>query len=236
MHYWNKANFDGLARLSEELEVHPNLRSLASYCRLREKGLRREAMATLELFLTASQSFDKATARSSAVQILELNEQAREAHQFLTQPLISRFLVPTLQAWSDDEPKASVPVRWLGMLFRDSDLLTKALVMCPEDLPVRKLLIERNISHAEHATHHLDESYFIGSFDDAAVALECAKDLISNAPDPEQVVYLTSEVNYFDELLADWKAYSEDLAGTFPEWCAKRGRRYGYPIKIYYQR
>src|SRR5690349_22122100 len=106
MHYWNKANFDGLARLSEELEVYPNLRSLASYCRLREKGLRREAMATLELFLTAAQSFDKATARSSAIQILELNERTREAHQFLTQPLISRFLVPTLQAWSEDEPKA----------------------------------------------------------------------------------------------------------------------------------
>jgi hypothetical protein len=65
-----------------------------------------------------------------------------EAHQFLAQPLVTQFLIPTLRAWIDDEPAKSVPVRWLGMLSRDNELLDRALSMCPEDIPVRKMLIE----------------------------------------------------------------------------------------------
>jgi hypothetical protein len=236
MHYWNNENFVGLLALSEELDAHPDLKSLASYCRFREKGLRREAFSALEHFLESSRSFDSATARSAAVRILESNARTRGTHQFLTQPLVARFLMPTLRVWIDDEPATCVPVRWLGILSRDIELLDRALSMCPEDIPVREMLIEDDLSCADYATHHLDETRFIGSVDEVIAALAHARDLTANAPEPEAFAYLTSEVNYFDALVADWTAYSKNPAASFPEWCAKQGRKYNYPLKVYYKR
>ncbi|WP_338698512.1 hypothetical protein V5279_14895 [Bradyrhizobium sp. 26S5] len=236
MHYWNRANFEGLLELSKQLDVHPNLTSLASYCRLREKGMRREAFSALEQFLALTQSIDSASARSAAVAILELNARTRDAHQFLTQPLITRFLVPTLQAWIDDEPAASTPIRWLGIVSRDNRLLERALSMCPEDIPVRLMLIDAELSVADYATHHLDESLFLGSVDEVIAALAHARDLIASAPEAPPFADRASEVRYFDAQLADWIAFSKHRAGTFPEWCAAQGREYRYPIKVYYRR
>jgi hypothetical protein len=236
MHYWNRGNFEGLLQLAAELAADHNLRPLSDYCRHREKGLRREAFAALEHFLVASGSFDNAAARAAAVKILELNARTGEAHQFLTQPLVTRFLTPTLKAWMDDEPCASTPIRWLGLMSRDNGLLERALSISPDDTPVRKRLIESDLSHADYATHHLDESCFLGNVEEVIAALAHARDLIADAPEPEALAQLLSEVHYFDHQVADWKAYSKNPVGSFPEWCAKQGRKYSYPAKYYYER
>ncbi|MCA6117636.1 hypothetical protein J6524_22585 [Bradyrhizobium sp. WSM 1738] len=127
-------------------------------------------------------------------------------------------------------------MRWLGILSRDNELLGKALSMCPEDIPVRKMLIQSDLSCAEHATHHLDETVFLGNVDAVIAALAHAKELITNAPEAEALAHLTSEVHYFDTLIADWITYTKDPTGSFLEWCEKQGRKYSYPIKIYYNR
>jgi hypothetical protein len=232
MFYWNRGNFEDLTKLSEELDSHSNLAALANYCRLREKGLRRQAFSALEEFLSAARSFDSAAARSAAVTIMESNARVNRAHQFLTQPLVSRFLVPTLRSWMNDEPDASTPIRWLGMLLRDHELLERALSMCPEDTPVRSLLIERHLYDAWFATHHLNETTFLGSVDVAVTDLARARELITNAPDPDALAHLASRLHYFDALIADWKTYSENPTGSFPEWCAERGKNCGSPAKV----
>jgi len=236
MHYWNRSNFEDLLKLAEELHADANLGPLSSYCRYRKKGLRREAFSELERFLEASRSFDSAAARAAAVRILELNARASKAHQFLTQPLVTRFLIPTLKAWMDDEPAASTPVRWLGLMSRDNSLLERALSLSPEDTPVRKRLIESDISLADYATHHLDESRFLGNVDEVIAALTHARELIADAPEPQALAHLLSEVHCFATQVADWRAFSENPEGSFPEWCAKQGKKYNYPAKYYYTR
>lgn len=235
MYYWNNDNFEGLLALAESLDAHSDLKPLASYCRYREQGLRREAFSALERFLVASSSFDSAAARRAAIEILEANSRSSKTHQFLTQPLTARFLVPTLKAWMEEDAVTTLPVRWLGMLNRDPELLTRALSGFPEDMPVRRMLIDFALGGVDYATHHLDESFFLGSVDEATSALERARRLIAEAPDPEALAYLTSEVQHFDRLIADWKAYSENPTGGFPEWCAKLGRDYKYSAKVYYE-
>jgi hypothetical protein len=235
MHYWNKQNFEGLLKLSEELDAYPDLRPLASYCRFREQGLRREAFSALKQFLLASRSFSNSAARSAAVEILEADARTLDAHQFLSQPLLAQFLIPTLRAWMDDEPATNIPVRWLGMLSRDNDLLSRALDMCAEDTPVRKRLIERQLYRAYYATHHLNESRLLGSIDEVMTDLARARDLIASAPDPEALAAFTSEMHYFDSMIADWIAFSKGPEGSFPEWCAKQGKEYSYPVRIYYK-
>jgi hypothetical protein len=226
MYYWNRPNFEGLSKLAEELDGDAHLRLVASYCRYRQKGLRREAFSALEQFLVAARSFDTAAARAATAKILELNARTSEVHQFLTHPLLTRFLVPTLSKWMDDEPAASIPIRWLGMILRDSGLLEKALSMHPGDTPVRKRLIESDLALADYATHHLDESHFIGSVDEVIVALAHARGLIADAPEPEALAHLLSEVHYYDAQIANWIAYSGNPLGSFPEWCANQRGKY----------
>ena len=136
----------------------------------------------------------------------------------------------------DDEPAASTPVRWLGILSRDDKLLDRALSMCPEDIPVRKMLIDFYLSLAEYATHHLDENRFLGSTDEVMEVLARARSLISDAPEADAFVYLISEVHYLHTQVIDWIAYSKNPSGSFPEWCATQGRKYSYPVRVYYDR
>lgn len=236
MHYWNKANFQGLLAVADCLEARPELKLLANYCRYREQGLRRAAFAELEAFLAASRCFGSTTARSAAVEVLEANMRISGAHQFMTQPLIARFLMPTLKAWMEEDAEANLPVRWLGMLDRDAELLNRALVACPEDMPVRKILIDFALGWVDHATHHLDESVFLGSPEEASSALARAKALITEAPEPGKLGYLNDEVRYFECLVADWQAYAQAPEGSFSQWCSERGRNYEMPAKFYYRR
>ncbi|ALM85992.1 hypothetical protein ASB57_26290 [Bordetella sp. N] len=235
MYYWNKDNFEGLLQIAQQLEADEHLKPLAAYCRFRELGLRRDAFLALERYLEETRSFDSSTARLATTQILEINARTQGVHHFLAQPLIKRFLLPTLEAWMREDTNACAPVRWLGMLNRDRELLARALSMCPDDVPVRTLLIDFAIGDVDHATHHLDESVFIGSLEYAAAALELARTLIADAPAAEAVARRSSELRYFDCLIEDWRAYSEHALGSFPEWCAARGRNYNYPAKVYYE-
>ncbi|WP_257010377.1 hypothetical protein [Burkholderia ubonensis] len=234
VYYWNQHNFEGLLKLAETFDACPELKPLADYCRFREQGLRRHAFAALERFLDASRSFDGTTARRAAIDILEANARTSEAHQFLAQPLTARFLLPTLQTWMHEEPDANLPIRWLGILKRDNALLAGALAMCPDDTPVRTMLIERALDFVDFATHHLDESRFIGSVDHVLENLDRARRLIADAPDAAAFARLSSEVDHFDQLVADWQAWSLNPVGSFPEWCAALGRNYRYAVKIYY--
>ncbi|KVQ95130.1 hypothetical protein WK09_09210 [Burkholderia ubonensis] len=234
MYYWNQHNFEGLLKLAEAFDACPELKPLADYCRFREQGLRRYAFAALERFLDASRSFDSTTARRAAIDILEANARTSEAHQFLAQPLTARFLLPTLQTWMHEEPDANLPVRWLGILERDDALLAGALAMCPDDMSVRTMLIERALDSVDFATHHLDESCFIGSVDHVLENLDRARRLIADVPDAASFARLASEVDHFAQLVADWQAWSRNPVGSFPEWCAALGRNYRYAVKIYY--
>jgi hypothetical protein len=236
MHYWNKDNFEGLLQIAQQLEANEHLKQLAAYCRFRELGIRRDAFRALDLFLEESHSFDSATARLAATQILEINALTQGVHHFLAQPLVKRFLLPTLQAWMQEDASTNIPVRWLGMLNHDRELLARALSMCPDDVPVRRRLIDFALGDVDHATHHLDESFFIGSVEYATSALELARALIADAPAPATFAPYSSDVQHLSCLIEDWRAYSESPVGSFPEWCATRGRNYNYPVKVYYDR
>lgn len=234
MHYWNKSNFEGLADLAEELGADARLASLAEYCRLREQGLRRDALAALERFLGSGCFGEPDVARAATIRILELHARTPQAHQFLAQPLLHRFLIPTLHGWLEAEPASSIPARWLGILNRDAPMLRRALAASPEDLPVRRLLADLELSEAEYATHHLVESRFIGDPAAAQAALVSARALVEGALQAEAVSDLLAEIEHHVALISDWLAYRNAPEGTFPEWCNARGRSYKWPTVVYY--
>ncbi|MGC4011646.1 MAG: hypothetical protein QM805_23240 [Pseudomonas sp.] len=234
MYYWNQDNFEGLDRLADELASLPGLQALADYARARSRGLRREAFAALEGFLRNAPAPDSPPARELSLQILTLHSQTREAHQFLAQPLLARFLFPTLQSWIDDEPTAHAPLRWLGLLQNDGDLLRRALAAAPDDVAVRYRLIDFALGAADYAMHHLDEGCFIGEPADARAALETAAQLVEEAPDASPFGRHTEEAAQLTAMLDDWLTFSAAPEGAFVDWCIERQRPYAWAKKYYY--
>ncbi len=234
MHYWNKVNFESLLQLAEALSSDERLSSLAEYCRCRERGLRREAFTALEQFLAAASHWESSDARRICQTVLELHARTPEAHQFLTQPLSTRFVFPVLEAWVADEPDSQTALRWLGILRRSSTLLQRAIALSPEDVPVRRRLADWHLADVDHATHHLGEGLLLGSLEAARESIAKARAILDDAPDSTPMADLAGEISKFESMLDDWESYCEMPAGTFPEWCARRNRPYSWPTIVYY--
>jgi hypothetical protein len=236
VHYWNKPNFEGLLQIAEALEADQRLLLLAEYCRQRELGLRRKAFDALERFLRVSAGWNSSESRTACQKVLELHARTSEAHQFLTQPLLTRFIYPVLEAWQSDEPQNQTALRWLGILRMNSELLTSALALSPEDVPVRRRLADWCLSDVEHATHHLGESQLLGDLEDTKESLARARAVVEAAPDSAPFADLQAEISEFEAMLTDWESYSSSPDGSFPEWCASRNRPYSWPTIVYYQK
>ena len=232
--YWNKPNFDGLRALADELASDADLAELAQYARLRERGLRKDAFTVLDAFLNAAKAWQPDRARNAAVRVLECHARTPEAHQFLAHPLLEQFIVPVLEEWMNADPDAVAPVRWLGWLRSDHSLLERALLGDPTDLPVRRRLIDLELSGVDYACHHLHEGHFLGELADAQEGIANARKWLRDAPSAAQLEDLASETEHYSQLLADWVEYKSSPRGSFVEWCQSRGRAYRWPTTVYY--
>jgi hypothetical protein len=233
-YYWNQENFEGLATLSAALREDSRLAALARYCDLREKGLRRQAFAELEAFLGMAGSWDALVQREAVSRILDLHWKTPQAHQFLADPLRTRFVEPVLNEWRAAEPMNSVPARHLALLRGDIELLREALRMNRRDDVLRTALAGILISFVDHATHHLVEGKFIGDEADAMAALAEAAAVLKDVSDPSSVRGLSEDVQDLSALLADWREYRKAPEASFPEWCRKRGRKHPWWNIVYY--
>ena len=234
MHYWNKGNFEGLLELAAELKKTSELRELAEYCMLREKGLRSRAMTHLDEFLNKASLWDPDSARRNVLIVLKADARTPAAHQFKTHPLLTRLIYPTLEQWATDEPSSVEPLRWLGLLRSDPDTLSRALSLTPSDVPVRRRLINIAIETADYATHHLSESVLLSTVAETRDSISSARQLIASAPNFKPFADLVAEIDKYEQMLDDWEDYSQSLDGTFPQWCAAKGRTYSWPSIVYY--
>jgi hypothetical protein len=234
MYYWNKSNFEGLQSLAAELAKKDGLTKLADYCRLRDTGLRREAFIALDEFLTTANTWDSDREQDAVEVILSLFVNTSNCHQFLTHPLMARFIDPVLHRWSQQAPESIAPIRWLGILRRDPEHLTRVLANEENDLLIRRMLIEHHLSSVDYATHHLGESLFLGQLEEVLESIEHAASLIEEAPVREPFFDLDRETRQYGQMLFDWQAYKARPIGTFPEWCAARGREYKWSVPVYY--
>lgn len=233
-HYWNRANFEGLASLASAFRADPRLERLAAYCDLREKGLRRQAFAQLDAFLDQVRSWDEPDQRDLALHVLDAHWQTPQAHQFLAEPLRKRFIEPILEQWRAAEANNPVLLRYLALLRRDCVLLNEARRMNPKDDLLRATLAGILIGVVDDATHHLVEGEFIGDEAQASAALADAASVLAGVADPSAVGSLKQDLEGLAALLADWREYRQAPEGTFPEWCRSQNRSHQWWSIVYY--
>lgn len=114
--YWNQDNFESLLGIARALGDDPRLARIVRYCELREKGVRKAAIAEIEAFLGEAATWEVGSTRDVAVRILETHRTFPGAHQFLTEPLQRRFVEPVLERWLEEDPEGREPLR---ILFED---------------------------------------------------------------------------------------------------------------------
>jgi hypothetical protein len=234
VHYWNRANFEGLLSLAAALRSDARLERLARYCELREEGLRREAFAELRAFLDEMTSHVESVRRELALRVFDAHRDAPDVHQFMTEPLRREFVERVFEEWSAADPQDPVPVRALALLRRDQGLLREALRLDPADDTVRAALAAQLLAFVDYATHHLAEGKFIGDEGEAAAVLQEARAILGGVSDRSAVARLLGDVDSLAQLLEDWRQYRRAPAGTFPEWCRARGRSRDWPGTVYY--
>lgn len=238
MHYWNRANFEGLAQLSAELRQDERLKELALYCELREKGRRTEALAAQDRFIAETLGREVAVQREIALLVLSAHARTPAAHQLLTHPLRERLVRPVLLAWHEAEPGNATALGEIGLLDRNAALLERALRLDPAADRVRAGLISLQLGFVDHAMHHVSESIVLEPVAEVGAALDSVAQLLQAAvePDSPRLQELASEMAELRRLFDDWVAYQAEGSGTFPEWCQRHQRTHRWWNIIYYEK
>ena len=180
IHFWRKDFFETLREVEAEALTRPEWADYALFCREYEKGLRPQALKTLEGFISKieRQSFEER--RSFVSWLLERVDGRDGRHMLVPQPLHVRVIEPTLIEWTLLEPKRSEPHRWLG----GYDHLKQALELEPDDEIARRKLLAIILGKVGMSTHELPQGY-LGSAQDDLAALREAEELLTGLSDHE---------------------------------------------------
>ena len=234
MHYWNQTHYNGLDEIACTLEQKGGFGDLARYCRLRDQGLRNEAMAALRSFLHDARQLPYGAQRTMACEVVELHHHNQPLHQLLCQPL-TRYLTEVLQGWCAERPQNPAPYRWLAALADQPDLYKAALDIDPGDIIALNGLIGDHLQALDLATHHLCESCFMGSESDAYRHLSGAAELAMRLPISESKTRHIEDIAFYRRVLRAWGRYRRDRSSlTFPDWTARHGYDFSLGEVFYY--
>jgi hypothetical protein len=230
--YWNQQNFKGLVAVADSIADQQQWLLFAQYCRLREQGLRPQALrAIADLIAEAAGWSDKAR-RQFADWIYSTSLRNPEVHQLIPTTLNQQLLVPTLQQWAASEPSNATPERWLGFASADHLHFSNALSLDSTDDISRFRLISRELADVDHQCHHLPD-YFIGEIDTAIMTLDRAKAMAADFSNPDIVLTLEDEFTELYSKVRDWQAFQEAGGASFRDWCIANGHDYRW-LKTYY--
>ncbi len=156
MFHWREDYFQALRDVAGEARKFPEWADYADFCTQYEKGLRGQALAILEPFISRLELAPFEQRRRFVSWILHRAEERKGKHMLIPYPLHRRIVEPTLLEWTMVEANCSEPHRWLG----DHEHLKLAIDLDPDDQLARKKLIVSFLSRV--GTYELPDRY-IGS-------------------------------------------------------------------------
>jgi hypothetical protein len=234
MYYWNKGNFQGLKDIGEEYSLKSGYKDFACFCLLKEKGMKKEAIKAINNFISSVQLRSLKEQREIAEELTILKYCNEDIHQLIPHPL-ERYLLSVFKCWAEEDNESSVPHRWLGYISKDLTNFERALEKDPNDEISIINLAQANISYVHYQTHHLSESLFIGTINDAMLSLQRVNDLLKKLGPGQQKDSILEDYQYFVRLLNIWQIYKQgDHKVSFPEWCQLNGEEVRFWKAFYY--
>ena len=165
------------------VDIESRFRDFAEYCRLRDQGLRTQALESLNQFVTEAAQW----VLSERIVFVDaaLFSPASWDGMRIPQPMVDKLIMPTLNEWMAESPEACAPRRWFGMLTHDVRPLEEALALDPTDQVALHAVTEILIDSVEYAVHELPCGY-LGDPDEDYEVLRRAEPYVSALEDPKQ--------------------------------------------------
>jgi hypothetical protein len=206
----------------------------AEYCRLREKGLRKQAFEKMSAFLKEFREFSFERKKNFADFIFRLADSVPDADYGPLPTPLSAELKPVLLEWTEHESRDSNPFRWMGRYGGDFSYLDKALEIDPTDDKARIIIIGHFLDIIWHSTHHLPH-YYIGDPRKTLKNAARARAHIEKLTDKESQELWRQELDSSLRLVlsyVDWRKSESDL--DFKTWGEKNIRDFDSGIKAFY--
>ncbi len=222
--------------VAEEAEMTPAWKDYARYCHLREQGLRRQAFASLDLFIADALHWDFESQKAFVLWLCSKMDTVEDAdYGPFPSPLRTRLFLPFFTEWLRSEPANdeahALRARYLGepLFYR------RALEINPQNQRARRALAAACIGDIWNATHHLPH-YFIGDEQEIKSVAEEARDHIAHIEQTDCRTLLSTELAQEEQLLDDWIAFQQESKEDFDAWCRSKGRHYSWVKAYYYDR
>ncbi len=235
MWYWNQQNFEGLISVADSIADQPQWKLFAQYCRLREQGLRPQALQAITRLIAEAASWTENARRQFADWIFATSLRIPEVHQLIPTPLKQQLLVPTLLRWAASESSNGTPERWLGFATGDRQHFSDAVLRNSNDDISRYWLVSHDLADVDHQCHHLPD-YFIGDIETAISALDRATTMSGEFTNPDIAPTFEHKFIELYDKVRDWQAFQKSGCDSFAAWCNANGRKYKWLQAYYYKR
>jgi hypothetical protein len=174
MYYWRSENFEGLSLMALEAD-QLGYRGFADYCRLRGKGLRKQAFETLMRFISEM----RATSEVDRKKFVDWHQTYcflnRAIFDASPNPLKEKLIRPTIAKWIHDEPENPLALRWSD---DESSMLRAATLNSNDSVAVGRLAVAM-LNRIDDATHELPQEYLGDNPNQDLVALRSILELLN---------------------------------------------------------
>jgi hypothetical protein len=160
--HWRENWFDSLTEIGREAGQCPAWVAYSQFCAQLEQGLRKQALLTLNKFISRMESAEFPERKAFVSWLLGRIDQRAEKSILAPHPLQKRLIEPTLAEWAAAEPLCSEPHRWLG----GCDDLRRALQLDSGDEIARRKLVSAIIRPIEYSCHELPHGYLGDAIND----------------------------------------------------------------------
>ena len=234
MYHWNQDNFEGLKSVGERYLPREGYEAFANYCLLKEKGLKKPALASIGKFIASAKKKSLGEQKEIAHELASLGFWNGNIHQLIPYPL-QQYLLKVLTFWVREDGSDAATHRWLGYVSGDLTSFETALEIDPKDAISITRLIQANLNDVDYQTHHLSESKFIGELSDAKTSLEKAAQLTARLEAGEVKNSMLEDLKYYQRLVNIWEEYNlVKPPDTFPDWCISKGEKFNFWSIVYY--
>ncbi|CRK84736.1 hypothetical protein [Neobacillus massiliamazoniensis] len=209
------------------------------FCLFKEKGLRKDAFKSLNLFIEEVKGWQAKQKKEFAHWLFKWFEESEDIHYLLVHPLEENILKPILEDWMIEDPKDPQPFRWYGLFLKSENHLkhleTALRVGGKSEQRVLMEIINYYLYSLEFSFHHISEDAYIGDISedqDFVLKIENLSTEITNVESKKDV---SESVIYYKNLLSDWIAFSSKGKKGFLKWCSDNGKEYEWTNSYYYE-
>uniref|UniRef100_A0AB33JLN1 Tetratricopeptide repeat protein n=4 Tax=unclassified Prevotella TaxID=2638335 RepID=A0AB33JLN1_9BACT len=220
-----------LSVLAEKVNHHADWCEYAAYYDYRVRGLRKEALKHLDVFLKVAESWSADKKREFVGFCFSLYFEVPDDDFLLSSyPLTMRLLKPTLEEWCRLEPRNAQLYAWYGRYFKSEEHLQQALRLNPEDDLCREALLEKYADAIWYSLHHLPD-FYIGNPQDDLVLMADIRVHIDALQSEERKRRWESDYLCDLEIIQNYIAWQKSGHPDFEQWGRENNKITGYGLR-----